>query len=159
MRLARHRRIAILIPSASRCVGINAAAYLGATLTFTPLITGYWQVATSCSVTVTDTTTNQYWGGTGNAGPEDLISAAVTFAPGPIITGADEIPGQSDAIYTVVASVQPVDLAYDVTVNNFLNSGAGRSRQRITRSTAQPRRRIPGLPPPMRFWSRPRLIG
>jgi hypothetical protein len=39
------------------------------TLTFTPLIIGYWQVATSCSVTVTDTTTNQYWSGTGNAGP------------------------------------------------------------------------------------------
>ncbi len=42
------------------------SASSGATLTFTPEIAGYWQVSTSCSVTVTDTTTNQYWTGSGN---------------------------------------------------------------------------------------------
>lgn len=38
-----------------------------ATLTFAPLIAGYWQVSTSCSVTVTDTKTSQYWTGSGKA--------------------------------------------------------------------------------------------
>ena len=50
-------------------------------MTFTPKIAGYWQVSTICSVTMTDTTTNQYWSGTGNAGPEDLISATLTINP------------------------------------------------------------------------------
>ena len=61
------------------------AASSGATLTFTPLIAGYWQISTGCSVTVTDTTTNQYWSGSGNAGPEELQSLpdplkSVTFS-------------------------------------------------------------------------------
>ncbi len=46
----------------------------GATLTFTPLITGYWQVSVSCSVTVTDITSNQYWAGSADAGLENLTS-------------------------------------------------------------------------------------
>lgn len=40
-----------------------------ATLTFTPLIAGYWQVSASCGVTVTDTKTNQYWSGSANTAP------------------------------------------------------------------------------------------
>ena len=57
------------------------SASSGATLTFTPLIAGYWAVSVSCGVTVTDTQTSQYWSGSGNAGPQDLTSVDVTFSP------------------------------------------------------------------------------
>jgi len=50
-------------------------------LTFTPFIAGYRQVSASCGVTVTDTKTNQYWSGSGNAGPEDLTSVEITVSP------------------------------------------------------------------------------
>ena len=56
-----HRRIVILIPSVSRCIGINSPTRLGATLTFTPEIGGYWQVSVDCSVAGTNTTTNFQW--------------------------------------------------------------------------------------------------
>ncbi len=61
-----------------------------ATLTFTPLIAGYWAVSVSCSVTVTDTKTNQYWGGRANAGPEDLTSYTLDITyTGPLVGGSD----------------------------------------------------------------------
>ncbi len=68
----------------------------GATLTFTPLIAGYWQVSTGCSVTVTDTTTNQYWGGSGNAGPATvqstpLVVDSIQLIPNPsTVTSGNE---------------------------------------------------------------------
>ena len=45
-----------------------------ATLTFTPNVPGYWQVSTTCGVTITDSKTNKTWTGSGNAGPEDVTS-------------------------------------------------------------------------------------
>ena len=57
------------------------SASSGATLTFTPLIAGYWAVSVSCGVTVTDTQTSQYWSGSGNAGPQDLTSVELTITP------------------------------------------------------------------------------
>ena len=91
---------------------------LSATLTFTPLIAGYWQVSASCSVTVTDTKTSQYWTGSANAGPEDLTSATVSFSPNPIETGASKsAPGSIFA--KVTATVVPKDLVSNVSVNNF----------------------------------------
>ena len=44
------------------------SASSGAALRFTALIPGYWQVSTSCTVTVTDTTTNQFWSSSAPAG-------------------------------------------------------------------------------------------
>ncbi len=87
------------------------SASSGATLAFTPKIAGYWQVATSCSVTVTDTTTNQYWSGSASAGPEELISATLTMNPN---------GGTSVFLNTknyVVVTVAPSDLAPDTTLN------------------------------------------
>ena len=43
-----------------------------ATLAFTSPVAGYWQVSVSCSVTVTDTKTNQCWSGSAVAGPQPL---------------------------------------------------------------------------------------
>ncbi len=60
----------------------NGNAQSGSTtLTFTPHEARYWQISVSCEVTVTDTTTNQYWSGSAGAGPEDLISATLTINP------------------------------------------------------------------------------
>ncbi len=69
--------------SASYDWSVSSVQFKGAQAdTFgSPLIAGYWQVSTSCSVTVTDTTTNQYWSGSAGAGPEDLISATLTRNP------------------------------------------------------------------------------
>ncbi|NNM88617.1 MAG: hypothetical protein HKL95_08870 [Phycisphaerae bacterium] len=62
-----------------------------ATLTFTPLIAGYWQISASCGVTVTDTKTNQYWSGSANAGPEDLTSYTLDIAyTGPVVGGGSD---------------------------------------------------------------------
>ncbi len=74
---------------------------------------------------MTDTKTNYTWYGSGNAGPDKLTSAVVTFSPNPVVTGADKTtPG---AIFTAVtATVSPKDLASSVSVSNFVNSGAGR---------------------------------
>lgn len=80
----------------------------------------------SCSVTVTDTKTNQYWTGSGNAGPEDLTSAIVAFSPNPIETGASKSdPGS--IFVPVTATVAPKDLASNVSVSNFttLPGGSG----------------------------------
>ncbi|MGC9261652.1 MAG: hypothetical protein ACP5I8_16430, partial [Phycisphaerae bacterium] len=63
----------------------------GATLTFNPLIAGYWQVSASCGVTVTDTKTNQYWSGSANAGPEDLTSYTLDITyTGPVAGGSSD---------------------------------------------------------------------
>ncbi len=62
-------------------------------------------------MTVTDTTTNQYWSGTGNAGPEDIISATLTMNPS---------NGTSVFLNTenyVVVTVAPADLAPNTTLN------------------------------------------
>jgi hypothetical protein len=62
-----------------------------ASLTFTPLIAGYWAVSVSCSVTVTDTKTNQYWTGSANAGPEDLTSYTLDITyTGPVVGGGSD---------------------------------------------------------------------
>ncbi len=101
-------------PASSYTTSISPAqpsASSGATLTFTPLITGYWQVSTSCSVTVTDTTTNQYWTGSDGAGPEDLISATLTIQP---TTGTSVFLNTKNY---VVVTVAPADLAPDTTLN------------------------------------------
>ena len=97
-----------------------------ATLTFTPLVAGYWRIYTSCTVSVTDAKTNQCWSGTANAAPQTLTSATVSFSPNPIETGADK--SQQNAIFVkVTATVTPKDLVSNVSVNNFvtLPGGAG----------------------------------
>ena len=104
---------------------------LNATLAFTPLIAGYWQVTVHCAVFVLDTKEGLSWNdypGTGNAGPQDLTSATVSFSPNPIETGADEEPHQQGAIFAkVTATVVPKDLVSDISVNNFttLPQGTG----------------------------------
>ncbi len=89
----------------------------GATLTFTPLITGYWQVSVSCSVTVTDITSNQYWAGSADAGPEELTS--YTFD----ITYTGPIAGQSsnDAGATVTNKTQNVHAGWPIQLGAVLS--------------------------------------
>lgn len=94
----------------------------GATLTFTPLTAGYWQITVSCSVTVTDTKTNQYWSGSANAGPEDLTSYTLDITyTGPVVGGFDngtvvtnnKIPIEVHAGWPIqlgVTHVAPTDL-------------------------------------------------
>lgn len=109
----------------------KASASSSATLAFTPLIAGYWQVTVHCAVFVLDTKEGLSWNdypGTGNAGPQDLTSAAVSFSPNPIETGADREPHQQGAIFAkVTATVVPKDLVSDISVNNFttLPQGTG----------------------------------
>ena len=86
------------------------AASSGATLTFTPLIAGYWAVSVSCGVTVTDTQTSQYWSGSGNAEPQELTSAQLTISP-----QTDTSAFLNTKNYVVV-TVSPSDLAPDTTL-------------------------------------------
>jgi hypothetical protein len=96
----------------------------GATLIFTPLVAGYWQVFVSCSVAVTDTKTNQCWSGSANAGPQDLTSATVSFSPNPIKTGASKTDPVSIFV-PVTATVAPADLVGKVNVANFTTLPGG----------------------------------
>ncbi len=108
------------------------SASSGATLTFTPLIAGYWQVSTSCSVTVTDTTTNQYWSGS-SGDPKNLTSYTfnimyygVEATPydgpwNPTITGTT-VPVHAGWPIQLVAALSPSDLATNFT---WTISGAG----------------------------------
>ncbi len=80
----------------------------GATLTFTPLIAGYWAVSVSCAVTVTDTQTSQYWSGSGNAGPQDLTSVAVDLVVS--VNGSQLSESQEEAGVTL--GVEPQYQSY-----------------------------------------------
>ncbi len=86
------------------------SASSGATLTFTPLIAGYWAVSVSCGVKVTDAKTGQYWSGSSNAGPQDLTSAQLTISP-----QTDTSAFLNTKNYVVV-TVSPSDLVPDTTL-------------------------------------------
>ena len=117
-----------------------------ATLTFTPLIAGYWAVSVSCSVTVTDTKTSQYWTGSANAGPENLTSVAVdlvvavsgsqlseTQEENPGVTLSVEpqyqqyYPGQQTPVFTATSSPADctVTLNWDNASDVLVQSTAG----------------------------------
>jgi hypothetical protein len=107
-----------------------------ATLTFTPLIAGYWQVSASCGVTVTDTKTNQYWSGSANAGPEDLTSYTLDITyTGPVVGGSDSGTVVTNKTIDVhagwpiqlgVAHVAPADLSktYTWSIDGAGDNGA-----------------------------------
>lgn len=46
----------------------------GATMSFTPLIAGYWQFTGTCGVTLTDQAGNEYWTGSGTSSPVQAVS-------------------------------------------------------------------------------------
>ncbi len=49
----------------------------GATITFTPLIAGYWQFTATCGVTLTDQAGNDYWTGSGTSSAVQATSMQV----------------------------------------------------------------------------------
>ena len=107
------------------------AASSGAALTFTPKIAGYWAVSVSCGVTVTDTQTNQYWSGSGNAGPKDLTSYTLDITyTGPTVSPdtAGVVTDKTTHIHAGwpiqlgVTNVAPTDLPKTFT---WTISGAG----------------------------------
>ncbi len=98
-----------------------------ATLTFTPLIAGYWQVSASCGVTVTDTQTNQYWSGSGNAGPEDLTSYVLHIeydyaGMWPVVDKQTQDVCVGDVI-GVLAAYGPSDMTLQWTVKGSIIAG------------------------------------
>ncbi len=114
-------------PANSYTASISPAqpsASSGATLTFTPLIAGYWQVSTSCSVTVTDVTTNQYWTGSSNAGPEDETSWTLSIGVGtPVVTGGINLNVCVGEQIPLTASYGPGDMALQWTVPGSIIAG------------------------------------
>ena len=96
------------------------SASSGATLTFTPLIAGYWAVSVSCGVTVTDTQTNQYWSGSGKAGPQDLTSYTIDIT----YTGSvvDSSPDSGTVVTNQTVDVHagwPIQLGAKVAPTDF----------------------------------------
>ncbi len=122
-----HAEVFGSLPSGSYTDSITPtqpSASSSATLTFTPLVAGYWQVSASCSVTVTDTKTNQYWTGSGNAGPVDLTSYTLDITyTGPVVGGSDNgtvVTGGAEDIHAgwpiqLGAKLVPSDLSKTFT--------------------------------------------
>ncbi len=102
-----------------------------ATLTFTPLIAGYWQVSASCGVTVTDTKTNQYWSGSANAGPEDLTSIILTINP----NSQDSVFLNTGNI--AVVTYGPSDLNIQATISGGATFANGATTQTLTSSPTE----------------------
>jgi hypothetical protein len=102
------------------------AASSSATLSFTPLIAGYWQVSASCGVTVTDTKTNQYWTGSANAGPEDLTSVQVTFSP------KNGSTAFTNTEYYVNVTYAPTDLTATLNISGGATFAAGAMSEAMT---------------------------
>ncbi len=107
----------------------NGNAQSGSTtLTFTPHEARYWQISVSCEVTVTDTTTNQYWSGSASAGPENLTSYILSFTSGtPQVDGSNLNVCVGEQI-PLTASFGPSDMTLRWTVpgsiiGNYLTSG------------------------------------
>ncbi|MGC8541748.1 MAG: hypothetical protein ACP5QA_14125 [Phycisphaerae bacterium] len=95
------------------------SASSSATLRFTPLIAGYWEVSVSCSVTVTDTKTNQCWSGSANAGPQDLTSYILYIDDGVNIDGQTQIANVGDK-EQLVAQYGPSDMDLKWTVQGSI---------------------------------------
>ena len=116
----------------------EASASSSATLAFTPKVAGYWQVTVNCAVYVLDAKEGLSWDdypGTGDAGPQDLTSATVSFSPNPIETGADREPKEQGAIFAkVTATVAPKDLVSRVSVSNFTTLPGGTGAATIENS-------------------------
>lgn len=67
-------------PSDSYTLSISPSqpsATSGATVSFTPLIAGYWQFTGTCGVTLTDLAGNDYWTGSGTSSPVQATSMQV----------------------------------------------------------------------------------
>ena len=107
----------------------------GAELSFTPLIAGYWQLTGSCGVKVTDQTANEYWTGSANTGPADLISytfditytGSVAAASGDTTDSGTVVTGKTTDVHAgwpiqLGAELAPSDLASKFT---WTISGAG----------------------------------
>ncbi len=64
-----------------------------ATLTFTPLVAGYFEVSTTCAVSISDTKSDGQlnWAGSGNAGPEDVTGYTLDITyTGPVAGGSPD---------------------------------------------------------------------
>ncbi len=96
-----------------------------ATLTFTPLIAGYWRVSMSCSVTVIDVQTAQYWGGSANAGPEDLTSYTLDITyTGPVVVGSTVTTDNGTVVTNETQDVHagwPIEVGVSVAPSDLAN--------------------------------------
>ncbi|MGC8541750.1 MAG: hypothetical protein ACP5QA_14135 [Phycisphaerae bacterium] len=96
-------------------------------LTFTPERAGYWHVSASCSVTVTDTKTNQCWSGSAHTAPPRPLTSYtldITYT-GPVVGGGSDsgtvVTNKTTAVHAGwpielgVTNVEPADLSKTFT--------------------------------------------
>jgi hypothetical protein len=77
-------------------------------------------------VTVTDTKTNQYWTGSGNAGPEDLTSVEITVSPKKGSTAF------TNSEYFVSVTYAPSDLTANLTISGGMTFAGGVTSEKMT---------------------------
>lgn len=71
-----------------------------ATLKFTPLVTGYWQVTTECNVTAVDNSAGYYWTGSAKAGPENLTSYTFDITYTGVAAGTNQYDQDNNTVVT-----------------------------------------------------------